>query len=79
MHIKINRISRACQEGKSISKYGLLNSKLIVLFIKLCFLMGHDCKNMADERKLLREMNAIQGKDGGMTVEELQAPVISNI
>ncbi|XP_038875496.1 proton pump-interactor BIP131-like isoform X2 [Benincasa hispida] len=42
---------------------------------KLSFLMLHGCKNMADERKLLREVNACQGKDGGMTLEELHAPI----
>ncbi|XP_022155437.1 proton pump-interactor 1-like isoform X2 [Momordica charantia] len=42
---------------------------------KLSFLMVHGCKNMADERKLLREVNASQGKDGGMTIDELHAPI----
>ena len=40
--------------------------------------MVHGCKNMGDERKLLREVDAMQGKDGGMTLDELRAPVISN-
>ncbi|CAK9328682.1 unnamed protein product [Citrullus colocynthis] len=42
---------------------------------KLSFLMLHGCKNMADERKLLREVNASQGKDGGMTLDELHTPI----
>ncbi|XP_023514978.1 proton pump-interactor BIP103-like [Cucurbita pepo subsp. pepo] len=42
---------------------------------KLCFLMVHGCKNMGDERKLLREVDAMQGKDGGMTLDELRAPI----
>ncbi|XP_023004757.1 proton pump-interactor BIP103-like [Cucurbita maxima] len=42
---------------------------------KLCFLMVHGCKNMGDERKLLREVNAMQGEDGGMTLDELRAPI----
>ncbi|KAG6592802.1 Proton pump-interactor 103, partial [Cucurbita argyrosperma subsp. sororia] len=42
---------------------------------KLCFLMVHGCKNMGDERKLLREVNAMQGKDGGMTLDELRASI----
>lgn len=46
---------------------------------KLHFLMLHGCKNMADERKLLREVNESQGKDGGITLDELHAPVIFNL
>ncbi|KAA0039824.1 proton pump-interactor 2-like isoform X1 [Cucumis melo var. makuwa] len=42
---------------------------------KLHFLMLHGCKNMADERKLLREVNESQGKDGGITLDELHAPI----
>ncbi|XP_022155433.1 uncharacterized protein LOC111022580 [Momordica charantia] len=37
--------------------------------------MVHGCKDMADERKLLREVNASQEKDGCMTVDELHAPI----
>lgn len=103
MHIKRNRLTPACREGKSISKYSLLNSKFLCVFHcdflesldlhfmhcvyiyllmyeqKLSFSMVHGRKSMADERKLLREINASQGKDGGMTLDELHAPVIFNL
>ncbi|KAE8646760.1 uncharacterized protein LOC105435772 [Cucumis sativus] len=42
---------------------------------KLSFSIVHGRKNMADERNLLREIKASQGKDDGMTVEELYAPI----
>lgn len=46
---------------------------------KLSFSIVHGRKNMADERNLLKEIKASKGKDDGMTVEELYAPVIFNI
>ncbi|KAL0538278.1 hypothetical protein IC582_027290 [Cucumis melo] len=42
---------------------------------KLSFSIVHGRKNMADERNLLKEIKASKGKDDGMTVEELYAPI----
>ncbi|XP_022954368.1 uncharacterized protein LOC111456628 isoform X2 [Cucurbita moschata] len=74
LHLSLDKLSFANNAYKDKSNKSCLSGGEVDKQ-KLCFLMGHDCKNMADERKLLREMNAIQGKDGGMTVEELQAPI----
>ncbi|XP_022992006.1 uncharacterized protein LOC111488484 [Cucurbita maxima] len=74
LHLSLDKLSFANNAYKDKSNKSCLSGGEVDKQ-KRCFLMGHDCKNMADERKLLREMNAIQGKDGGMTVEELQAPI----
>ncbi|XP_023515487.1 uncharacterized protein LOC111779624 isoform X2 [Cucurbita pepo subsp. pepo] len=74
LHLSLDKLSFANNAYKDKSNKSCLSGGEVDKQ-KLCFLMGHECKNMAHERKLLREMNAIQGKDGGMTVEELQAPI----
>ncbi|KAL0538277.1 hypothetical protein IC582_027289 [Cucumis melo] len=44
---------------------------------ELSFLMRHGCKNMADERKVLREVKARQENDGGSTVDEVDSSLES--
>ncbi|KAE8646761.1 hypothetical protein Csa_004897 [Cucumis sativus] len=44
---------------------------------ELSFLMRHGCKNMADERKLLKEVKARQENDGGSTVDEVDSSLES--
>lgn len=43
---------------------------------KLSFLMRHGCKNMADERKLLAEVNTRQEMDGDLTADEVDSSIM---
>lgn len=47
-----------------------------IIFLKLSFLMRHGCKNMADERKLLAEVNTRQEMDGDLTADEVDSSIM---
>lgn len=50
-----------------------------IIYQKLSFLMRHGCKNMADERKLLAEVNTRQEMDGDLIADEVDSSVILSI
>ncbi|XP_038906844.1 proton pump-interactor BIP131-like isoform X2 [Benincasa hispida] len=66
---KLTSVNKACKgkPNNSCLSRGKVNKQ------ELSFLMLHGCKNVADERKLLREVNARQKNDGGATVDEVNS------